>query len=240
MNKTYYDILGISINAREREIKQAYRKMARNLHPDKARDKEDREKKEKMFADISEAYNVLKNKKKRADYDQKLKLEKAKSSFQNKEHSSHSFSSGPKGLSKERNMIAKKAYTRGIQIMKKGNYLDSVTFFKAAIENDNSKAIYYYRLAMSMMMAKKSFTKAVEYCNEALKKDPYNMDYKLLMGEIYEKAGGISKAKKIYEEILRWDKTNYKAKENLKRLGFSIDGKSKSFFVNLLEKIGLK
>ena len=239
MNKNYYEILGVSPDSTEKEIKQAYRKIARNLHPDKLKKGEERSEKEKIFADVSEAYNVLKHRRKREEYNQKLKLDKK--------------SSGPvgdtlkterqtkveiKGISKDRDMIARKAYIKGMQILKAGDFTSAIKFFKAAIENDDSEALYFYRLAMAMMMAKKSFTKAVEYCNEALKKEPYNMDYKLLLGEIYEKAGGISKAVKIYEDILRWDKTYLRARQNLVRLGHSPDGKgSKSIFYKILSKI---
>lgn len=239
MNKTYYDILGVGTEATDKDIKQAYRKIARDLHPDKTRKGEDRQQKEKLFADVSEAYNILKDKNKREEYDQKLKLDKnrlkiGRDSVQGEQQTK----AETKGISKERDMIAKKAYLKGMQVLKGGDYPGAITFFQAAIENDDSEAVYFYRLAMAMMLAKKSFTKAVEYCNEAIKKDPYNMDYKLLLGEIYEKAGGISKAVKIYEDILRWDKTHVKTRENLARLGYSLDEKiSKSFFVNLFRKI---
>jgi curved DNA-binding protein CbpA len=239
MNKTYYDILEVGPEATEKEIKQAYRKLARNLHPDKTRKGEDRQKKEQIFADVSEAYNVLKDRIKREEYNQKLKLEKNKSTLgRDKVQDERQTKAETQEISKGRGMIARKAYLKGIQILKGGDYTSAITFFQAAIENDDSEAVYFYRLAMAMMLAKKSFTKAVECCNEAIKKDPYNMDYKLLLGEIYEKAGGISKAVKIYEDILRWDKIHFKARENLTKLGFSPDGKiSKSFFINLFRKI---
>lgn len=239
MNKTYYDILGVSPEASEKEIKQAYRKLARNLHPDKARKGENRKEKEQIFADVSEAYNILKDRNKREGYNQKLKLDKDRSvTGRDTVQTERQTKVEIKGISKERDMIARKAYLKGLQILKTGDFSGAITFFQAAIENNDTEAVYYYRLAMAMMMAKKSFTKAVEYCNEALKKDPYNMDYKLLLGEIYEKAGGISKAVKIYEDILRWDKTYPRARNNLIRLGHSPDeSDSKSFFIKLFRKI---
>lgn len=66
MAKSYYDILGVSKNAGEDEIKQAYRKLARQYHPDlHPNDKAAAEK----FKEISEAYDTLGNKEKRAAYD---------------------------------------------------------------------------------------------------------------------------------------------------------------------------
>ncbi len=65
--KDYYSILGISRNASEREIKQAYRKLARQYHPDvNSGDKSA----EARFKRINEAYEVLSDKEKRRKYDQ--------------------------------------------------------------------------------------------------------------------------------------------------------------------------
>lgn len=63
----YYDILQIKKDATEAEIKKAYRKMALKWHPDKNPDH--KEEAEKRFKEISEAYEVLSDKKKREIYD---------------------------------------------------------------------------------------------------------------------------------------------------------------------------
>ena len=66
--KDYYKILGINKNADEKEIKKAYRRLAKQYHPDTYKgDKKDAEEK---FKEISEAYEVLIDKEKRAKYDQ--------------------------------------------------------------------------------------------------------------------------------------------------------------------------
>lgn len=60
--KDYYTILGVPRNASEDEIKKAYRKLAHKYHPDKGGSSE-------KFKEINEAYQVLSNKEKRAQYD---------------------------------------------------------------------------------------------------------------------------------------------------------------------------
>lgn len=66
MEKSLYTTLGVAQNATQDEIKKAYRKLARQYHPDinKAKDAEEK------FKEINAAYEILSDEKKRAQYDQ--------------------------------------------------------------------------------------------------------------------------------------------------------------------------
>lgn len=66
LKRDYYEVLGVPRNATESEIKKAYRRLARKYHPDVAENKKEAEEK---FKEISEAYEVLMDKDKRANYD---------------------------------------------------------------------------------------------------------------------------------------------------------------------------
>ncbi len=66
--KDYYEILGLKKSADEKEIKSAYRKLALRWHPDKNQD--NKEEAEQKFKEINEAYQILSDPKKRAQYDQ--------------------------------------------------------------------------------------------------------------------------------------------------------------------------
>lgn len=65
--KDYYKILGVDKNADDKEIKKAYRRLARQYHPDK---NPNNKAAEERFKEINEAYEVLGNGDNRAKYDQ--------------------------------------------------------------------------------------------------------------------------------------------------------------------------
>ena len=65
--KDYYKILGVNRSASEKDIKQAFRKLARKYHPDVNPNNAEAE---ARFKEISEAYEVLHDAEKRKKYDQ--------------------------------------------------------------------------------------------------------------------------------------------------------------------------
>jgi len=62
VTKDYYKVLGVEKNATKDDIKKAFRKLAGQHHPDRGGD-------EKKFKEVNEAYQILANDKKRAEYD---------------------------------------------------------------------------------------------------------------------------------------------------------------------------
>lgn len=65
--RDYYEVLGVQRNASEADLKSAYRRLAKDLHPDRNAGDKDSERK---FKELNEAYEALKDPQKRAAYDQ--------------------------------------------------------------------------------------------------------------------------------------------------------------------------
>src|SRR5690348_10724938 len=71
IEKDYYAALGVPKDADATAIKKAYRKLARDLHPDKNPNNAEAE---TRFKEVSEAYDVLSDTKRRAEYDEARRL----------------------------------------------------------------------------------------------------------------------------------------------------------------------
>jgi len=80
MNKNYYEILGVPESATESDIKKAYRKLAKESHPDAHKGDKHAE---NRFKEISEAYAVLKNAEKRKKYDNMRRFGGGSGNYQN-------------------------------------------------------------------------------------------------------------------------------------------------------------
>lgn len=104
----YYEILRVSPKASNAEVKSAYRKLARKLHPDKNNGDEQ---KALEFARIAKAYEVLGNPKQRADYDRVLLDEQYSS------NGSSVFGSDNPHVRRWRQMVYEKRYNEIIDRM---------------------------------------------------------------------------------------------------------------------------
>merc|ERR1712173_350719 len=67
--RDYYKILGVKRNARKKEIKKAYRKLAQKWHPDNFQDEDEKKRAEKKFMDIASANEVLTDEEMRQKFD---------------------------------------------------------------------------------------------------------------------------------------------------------------------------
>jgi hypothetical protein len=116
----YYDILKVSSNASAADIKSAYRRLARKLHPDS---KHGSEQTALRFAEIAEAYEVLGNAKERKKYDQRL-LEVTSGS------NGDAFASSNPHIQRWRQMVVEKRYNDIIDRLIEEERRETVAFQK--------------------------------------------------------------------------------------------------------------
>ncbi len=258
MSDTFYTTLGIPRDSDERQIKRAYHRLARELHPDKAASEAKAREFEQSFALVSTAYNTLKEKTSRQAYDLKTFGEDgmartgagsngtvsngtgsktptsqvlggaARGDSKSSEGSSSSGGSdskpAPRGakpsgvLTPQREAIAQKAYVKGVQLYREGDFGKAIDFFEAAISNNDTEPSYHARLAAALVGARRSASKAIEAARYAIELDKYNMDFRFNLAHVYETIGSKSNAIKAYKELLKWDADNKAAEQMLRKL----------------------
>src|SRR5512135_136911 len=65
----YYELLGVSPSASAAEVRKAYASLAREKHPDRFTDPAEKERAQRIFQDITHAFNTLMNPERREEYD---------------------------------------------------------------------------------------------------------------------------------------------------------------------------
>lgn len=236
MSKTHYEILGVPRTAGNREIQMAYHQLAQKYHPDKADSPEKKQEYEQRFGLVSAAYNVLKDRDKRAAYDRSLRITPESSANPAEapkpdETGAHArgagsigkipnagAGAGPGGFDRNRAAVARRAFNGGKQCLAAGDYAKATEFFEVAVKNNDSEATYHSHLALALLRSKRGFNRAVESAQRAIAIDPYNSEHRLILAELYEAIASTSMAVAVYEEILKWDPENARAKAALARL----------------------
>jgi len=246
VGKNYYEILGVPRAATELEIKSAYHKLARRFHPDKAQSPDQAAALEAEFSRISTAYNTLKDKDKRAVYDRKLQPRDGEAGRAADDTDPVPGAAGVKlgsgeggrgtanfvnaATDKNRATVAKRAFLRGTQMMASGDYSKAADLFDMAIKNSENEAIYHARLAVALLRSHRGFNRATQAAQRAIELDPYNSDFRIILAELYEGANIKSMAISTYEEILKWDPANEKARMALEVLKPSKKGLFSKWF----------
>lgn len=122
--RSYYEILGVSIDATSEEIKKAYHRLARQYHPDV--NLEDTEAAEKNFKEINQIYEVLSDPKLRSQYDRQRKPSNIKVETQS--------------------LTAEELYQRGYTKSQRGDYRGAIADYTEAVKlNSNIAEVYCYR-----------------------------------------------------------------------------------------------
>lgn len=194
MKLNYYEVLGIDKSATDQDIRDRFRRLARENHPDRYRGS-DKAEAERKFQTLTEAVNVLTNPSKR------------------KQHDSELTGTGPKAV--DFAAIAKAYVAKGVKAYKDGDMLSAYENFDMAVKHNaqDAKAFHYLALAASRIPA--YARQAVQAIESAIRLEPMNPLYLKDGGMISRRAGLVAKAERYYDEILKWDATNIEAQTAL-------------------------
>lgn len=195
---THYEILGLSSNASQSELKKAYYSLVKKYHPDRyfrLRHDELKGKLSTIFARINHAYTILSDAQKRAEYDSQF----LKSTSDKKESKVDS---------------AQERFEKGYELYLSRVYDEAVTLFGQAVYLDSSKPKYhfYYGLALREVGRFKDAEKAIL---KAIELWPQNADYVAELGYLYLRLEMKLRARKTFERALSIEPENKKAKEGI-------------------------
>lgn len=214
MKVNYYDILGVERSATEEQIRDRFRQLARQNHPDRYRGP-DKSEAERKFQTLTEAVNVLTNGEKRKQHDSEIAggLDKGTVDFV---------------------QIAKAYLAKGVKAYKDKDMRAAYENFDLAAKHNPQDAKAFHYLAMAAARIPGFTRQAVQAIESALQREPMNPLYLKDAGLLCKGAGLSAKAERYLEESLKWDASNVEIQSALAELreakeagkgGFSIFGK---------------
>jgi DnaJ-class molecular chaperone len=192
----YYELLGVSRDASEMDIRERFRTLAREAHPDRA-PKERRGEAEAKFQELAEAVNVLTHAERRKTYDFELSMLTAASA-------------GHQGD----DAVAQNYVAQGIVAYKEQKYADAAGNFQLATHRNpkDFRAQHYLGLASARAGDLRTAVKALE---AAMAIEPQNARLLKDAGTIFRQAGLLTKAEKAFQEAMRWDPSAHDVRKAL-------------------------
>ena len=188
MKVNYYEVLGVERSASEQEIRERFRRLARENHPDRytGPDKNDAE---HRFQTLTEAVNVLTNAARRKQHDAELSSPTAK------------------GGTVDFAQIAKAYLAKGAKAWKENDWRGAYENFDMAVKHNPADAKAHHYLALASMRIG-NLRQAVQSIEAAVQKEPVNSVYLKDAGLICRRAGLVAKAERYFGEALQWDPAN--------------------------------
>jgi curved DNA-binding protein CbpA len=198
MKVNYYEILGVERSASEQEIRDKFRRLARENHPDRYRGN-DKAEAERKFQTLTEAVNVLTNVAKRKQHDAEL-------------------ASGIQKTTSDLGQVAKVYMSKGVKAFKDGDIRSAYENFDMAVKHNpqDGKAQHYLALAASRIPS--MMRQAVQAIEAAVQREPMNPVYLKDAGLLCKKAGLNAKAERYLDEALKWDRDNVEVQSALAEL----------------------
>ncbi len=208
MAENYYDILGLPRNATTQQVRDRFRTLARELHPDRFRGEEKAEA-EGRFQEITQAFNMLNDAARRRDHD----LELAR----------------PDGLKQDASEAARVYLQRGIKAFREKQYSQAAENFDRATQENPESAQSWHYLALACHGKRQWLPRAREAILKACDLDPMNAVYLTLAGEIFADSGMNRRAQIFYQKALTWGGDDPAIRSALDRLGRSTGGGTSLF-----------
>lgn len=191
MKVNYYEVLGVERSASESEIRERFRKLAREQHPDRYKGP-DKATAEGKFQTLTEAVNVLTNPARRKQHDAELASPGGRGG----------------GGAADLAQVGKVYLSKGIKAYKEGDLRTAYDNFDMASKHNPADGKAFHYLAMAATRIPAYARQAVQAIETAVQREPMNATYLKDAGLICKRAGLTAKAERYLDEALKWDSEN--------------------------------
>ena len=225
--RTHYDVLGVAREISAPELKTAYYQLARRYHPDRFRKSaaELVPRIESAFARITQAYDTLRDDQLRASYDAKLEVRKKVDQIADAAPKASAPAPQPEsvvdGAAEPVVSAAERAalqFKEGFAAFEMGQKKAALGLFASAARAVPNEP--RYRAFYGQVLAENEATRraAESELSAAVKLDPNNAEYRMMLAELYRDLGLKLRAKGEAERAVAADPNNRKARDLLRSL----------------------
>ncbi len=224
MAKDYYEILGVSPNASQAEIKQNYKKLVKKYHPDRHQNNPLKDLTLEKFKEIKEAYEVLGDKEKRKNYDRNQNntgqqqtnrrnysqfeqlLEEISTLLENRQWS-RAKTKANQAINLESNHPLPYAF-RALANLNLNQATNSLSDFREA-ENLGAEMGWFFANYGVALNEAARFNKAIKKLKKAIEIDGQVPNYIAHLAIAYESSGNTNLADRYWNKLKRIDPNNH-------------------------------
>lgn len=193
----YYELLAVPRDADAAAIRTAYARKARERHPDRFTDPEEKRRAQEEFTTLTEAFNTLSNPNSRREYDLSL--------------------AAPRVALPEQ--IARDAYERAVRLMEQRAFHDAVELLRTAVHHQPQEARYHAALGQALSRNPHWVREAVQELEQAIRLDARRAQYHSQLAEVLLGQGLKLRARRAAETALQLDPGNRAARAVIEAAG---------------------
>ncbi len=204
--RNHYEVLGLPRAATEADVKDSYFRLAKRFHPDAHHGEslgDLRDELEAVFIRLGEAYEVLRDARRRGDYDQRLGRPRA--AGEPSGPGAVAAAKGPAAPDLEAEArAAEEALRRAAKLYEAEKYWDAIQLLEPAVEALPPKLKTRARVLLARCNLKnpKWVRRAEETLLAATREDPKAVDAWALLGQVYADKGLASRAQSMFRKVL--------------------------------------
>jgi curved DNA-binding protein CbpA len=174
----FYTILGVSKTATTAEVRKAYALLARDKHPDRFSDPGEKEKAQRVFKEITEAFNTLANERERQAYDRSIEK--------------------PRATTPEE--LAREAYAEGQAALQTGSIEEAISRLRVAVHHVPGEPQYLSLLAKALSGSSQTAHEAVDTFERAIRLRPEQLSLYVDLARLLSKLGLRLRARRVMEQ----------------------------------------